>query len=231
MNQKTKYFFLIKYLFIFVILISVISILIKIGNIYNYLNINIFDAIETVLRTINILSIISLCSIIFYFIYQLGTYFTSSLYKAYEVNVFEAIYHGFMDIHLVYEEIHSLTGITDIKVYFKEGVIIFSKKGKHYSIMFLDLFGNVDGREDSEFWFVNRRLRKKFGREQYTKRIKFPNPILVNSGYVEDLYAETDKIYHNYVAISGFYKLQCKSKKIISPFEIRSIVEDITAKD
>jgi len=223
MNKKSKYYFIISRLLIIFISTLVIGGLIRIATIYQYLEPNLFSSIIIIFRVFNSLLIIALIFGGIYLIYQLYAYFSSAFYRDYKVNILEALQHGIVDMHFVYDKAKILFDGRTIKVDFANNIITVSKKNKHYSFLFIDLFGVIEGKENSDNWFSVRRPQKKYGKTSYAVSIRFQNPILVSQKYAEELKKGSGNDYSDFVVISGFYKMECQSKKIIPIYEINSI--------
>jgi len=206
-------------------LILVIGALIQIADIYQYVETYSFSIIKIILRVVNTILIIALCFGGTYLIYQVYSYRSSTFYRDYKIGTIEALSHGIMDMHLVYDKVRVLADSKTISVDFTNNIITFTRKFKHYSIIFADLFGKIDGKEGSDYWFSQRKPQKKYGRLVYAINIRFSNPIMFNQKYVVELTKETGKEYIDYVVLTGFYQLEFTNKKIISPYEIVSKVD------
>jgi len=224
-NKKSKYYFLITRLILVFIITLIIGALLKIIAIYQYIEPNIFSAITIIFHVINAILIISICLGVVYLVYQSYCYLSSAFYRDYKINIFEALLHGILDMYLVYDKVKNLSDSKTIKVDFTNNIITFSKKNKHFSILFMDLFGRIDGKDSNDYWFSLSKPQKKYGKTSYAKTIRFPNPILVNQKYAEELKKETGNEYKDYVVLTGFYHMEFTNKKIIPPYEIISLVE------
>lgn len=224
MNKKTKYYFIIKNTVLLFVLNLVLGAVIKIvGNFFDTSN----DIVSSVFILINIAKVLMVIAVIIgavYIVFLLFSYYSSTFYNDYRITSFEAMYHGFIDIHHVYDKVKLSGQAKDIQVDFKRSIVYFSTNTKRYSLIFLDLFGKVEGRIDSEFWAVLSKPKKEYGKKKYTKKERFPNPYRINANFVENLEAKTDAKYNNFVVISGFYNIKNKSDAIISPFEIVDIL-------
>ena len=225
MNKKTKYYYIITRVVTMFIITLIIGALLKIAAIYQYLEPDIFSVLTIILHVINTILIIAICCGGVYLMYQIIRYTSSIFYKDYRIGLVEALSSGIMDMHLVYDKIKDTADSKSIKIDFTNNIILFSKKNKHFSILFIDLFGKIDGKEDNDYWYALRKPRKKYGRMTYVNTIRFFNPIVVNHKYVENLKKETEIEYKDFVAITGFYHLEFTHKKIISPYEIISIAD------
>lgn len=225
MNKKTKYYYLITRLILLFISTLIIGAILKIADIYQYIEPNIFSTIEIILHVINTIIIVAVCFGGIYLVYQVYSYRSSAFYRDYRINLVEALSHGIMDMHLVYDKVKTLADSKTTTVDFTNNIITFTRKSQHFSIIFADLFGKIDGKESSEYWFYQRKPHKKYGRVVYAVNIRFSNPILFNQKYVAELTKETGKEYKDYVVLTGFYHLEFTNKKIISPYEIVSKVE------
>ncbi|XMB73036.1 hypothetical protein RJI07_03770 [Mycoplasmatota bacterium WC30] len=224
MNRSSKYYFIMKNMVVGFIIVLIISVIIKISNIYSNLNEDFFQSIIIILKTSNTLLIISLCLASIFIIIQTIAYLNSGFYKIYKINIFEAFYKGILDLYLIHDKIKQFTNSKDIQIDFQNNILYFSDKDKYYSIIFMDIFGQIEGTLDSDFWSVGRRARKQFGRKIYTRQIRFENPFRVNNEFIKKQKLKTGKKFESYVIISGYYKTRKNIKNIISPYEIISIV-------
>lgn len=223
MNKKSKYYFLITRLVFTFILVLIIGALLKIISIYQYIEPNIFSVFSIILTVVNTILIIALCLGGIYLVIQSFSYLSSAFYKEYQINIVEALSQGILDMYLIYDKILNLADSKSIKIDFSHQIITFSRKNNYFSILFVDLFGKIDGKEGNDYWFSLRKPQKKYGRMTYAVTIRFFNPILVNQKYVAELKKETGNEYKDYVVLTGFYHLDFTHKKLISPYEIASI--------
>ena len=225
MNKKSKYYFIITRLILSFTLSLCIGALLKIADIYQYIEPNLFSVFAIIMHVFNTLLIIAVCIIGLYLIYQIFSYFSSAFYRDYKINILEAFVHGTVDMYVIYDKIVSLADSKTIKIDFSNNIITFARKGKYFSILFADLFGKIDGKEGNDYWYSLKKPQKKYGRIVYANTIRFFNPILVNQKYVAELKKETDHEYQDYVVLTGFYQLDFTHRKLISPYEILSIID------
>ena len=220
MNKQTKYYFLIKYTFLFLLINIALGFLQRTFESLNLIMVEVMNPIYDLIGVTKVLLVIAVILGAGYLVYLIGTYYASSFYSDYRISAFEAIYHGFIDIHHVYSRVKSSSKSKDIRIDFKKSTVYFSTMLNHYSLRFLDLFGKIDGRETSEFWSKLSSPKKQYGQRVYTRVEKFPNPYRANQYYIEDLKSKTGNDYQNYVVISGFYKMKDKPEHVIAPYEI-----------
>jgi len=225
MNTKTKNYFIIKN----TILLFVINLILGatsriIDNVLDADN-GIVSSIQVLINVSKVLLVILVVAGTLYILFLLFNYYSSKFYNDYRISAFEGLYHGFIDIYQIYDKIKSSQKSDDIQIDFKRSIIYFSTKTKRYSLIFLDLFGKIEGRIDSEFWAVLSKPKKEYGRKNYTKKDRFPNPYRTNANFIETLKLQNSKNYSNFVVISGFYNMKNKSDNIISPFEIVDILK------
>jgi hypothetical protein len=220
MNKKTNYYALLKYTllaFIWNLLLGQANqVLLR----FRDVQVDVFDIIISLISVVKVLLVIIVilgCLITVYFIFN---YYSSQFYQDYRIGITEAFYNGFIDIYQVYDKVKASSTVTEYKVDFKRQIIYFSTKKQHYSVIFQDLFGRIQGKINSEFWGVLSKPKKEYGKKQYTKIDKFPNPYRTNQEFIEQLKLKTGKTYQNYIAIAGFYKIDEKSKQIIAPYEM-----------
>jgi len=225
MNKKTKYYFIIKN----TILLFILNILL--GTISRIMNDSLdaddvyVSSIQTIISSVKVLLIITVILGSVYILFLLYNYYISRFYSDYKISAFEGIYHGFLDFYHIYDKVKNSSRVDGIQVDFKRSIISFSVGNKNYSLIFLDLFGKIEGKIDSEFWAVLSKPKKEYGRKTYTRKERFGNPYRVNANYIENLALKTNKEYLNYVVISGFYNIKNKDSKIIAPFEIIDILK------
>lgn len=225
MNKKSKYYFILsKFILVFIITFIIVA-LIRVAVIYQYIDSNLFSAIITVLRVINTVLIIALIVVALYLLVQTYNYRSSMFYQDYRIKTVEAMFHGILDMYVVYDKVKKIADAKSIKVDFSSNIVTFSKKGKYYSILFDDLFGKIDGKEGSDYWYSLSKPQKKYGRTVYANSIRFANPILVNQKFAAELKKETGNEYKDYVVLTGFYQLEFSDKKLISSYEILSLVD------
>lgn len=224
MNKKTKYFFLIKSMIITIFLIILMSTIIKIFNIYRYILPVLFDTLIVISKVVNTLSIISLILVIVYLIYLITLYLKSKFYQYTRINVFEAIYYGIIDIHVVYDQLIKLNDIKELNVDMRQSMLTFNKNKKQYCIKFLEIFGKINNKIENEMWVALSKPKKEFGRTYYQKKIKFPNPIREINEYIEYHKKENGKNIIGYVVLNGFFKSSETSEQILAPYEILSVI-------
>ncbi len=226
MNKKTKYYFLIKNILLFFILNLGLGFVNRVLDSYSSVSPDVIELVISFIGIIKVLLVIALVAGTIYLVYLIILYLNSSFYSEYHVSVFEAIYHGFMDVYQIYDMIKRSSKVKELNMEFKDSTIYFSTMNNDYSVIFIDLFGKVEGRIDSEFWAKVSKPQKKYNQKVYTKREKFPNPFKVNQEFISELNSKTNKKYKNYVVISGFYNMDNKSKKIIAPYELIDLINE-----
>jgi len=225
MNTYSKYTALLKMVIKIIISLIIIGVLNKIITLFYAEAPDLFETIKIIFGGVKTVLIITLIVILVYLTSQIVRYLSSSFYLIYKVNVFEALYYGLMDIHLVYDQVNLSVRDSDISTDLKNRIITFDKHGKSYALYFLDLMGFVNGNPSWAEWSIRGSKRRQDGRIVYTSNAKFPNPINALNKYVNTLKATTGKEYIGYVVITGFYKLGFSSKQIILPYEIPSITK------
>lgn len=226
MNKKTKYFIISKVLLVSIILIIAMSILQNMSMLYrDYLPI-LFDTLIIIFNAVNTVSIIGLIIGLIYFSYQIYRYVDSSFYKIYKINVFEAIYHGFLDIHIMYDQIRRLADVKELTVDMKKSMLFFSINHKYFCLKFVELFGNINNNIENEMWVSLKQPKKEFGRVNYQKKIKFSNPVRQVNQFIEEELEISGKQYCGYVVLNGIYKLKQTDDQIISSYEIVSTIRE-----
>ena len=225
MNTRTKYYFIVKNVLLFFVLNLVIGFITR--TISRYVSDkDILDTVKDLLNVCRGLFITAMIIGLMYLAYLIYLYYVSAFFKKYKINIFEAMYYGFADIHLVYEKVSSSTLVTEYIVDFKRSIITFSTKQNHYSVIFADLFGKIEGKVDSEYWYQLSRPTKEYNKKSYKKRLKFKNPYRINANYIYELKQKTGMQYKNYVVTSGFYRLTQTSDNIIAAHEIVDLFKD-----
>ncbi|MBN2540523.1 MAG: hypothetical protein JXB08_03255 [Bacilli bacterium] len=225
MNTRSKYAFLLKGIVIWFVITLFLGALNRILLLYRDVDPNIFDSIMIVVRVFKTILILAMIGALLYIIVQSIAYFQSRFYLVYKVNVFEALFNGILDIHNVYDRINQLPDIKDIEIDFHRQTISASRKDKNYCFLYMDLFGKIEGKENSDYWTIQGRKTRKYGRKTYKKLERFENPIIQCRKYAEDLSLKNQKEYIPFVILSGYHKLGFHSKKILMPYEIISISE------
>lgn len=225
MNTKTKYYFLIKNSIVLFIVNIVIGLVKDFFSTFDLLPQEVVDFIIGLIGLTRTLIVLAIIAMICYLLYQIYRYFISVFYQTYHISVIEALYHGFVDIHLVYDKIIKSKHITSSQVDFKRSTIYFTVGENHYSVKFLELFGLIEGKLDSEFWAKVSKPKKEYSRKVYTKRMKFPNPYVQNRDFCENLELKGNNEYKNIVVLSGFYKMDLVSDAIIAPYEILDYIK------
>lgn len=224
MNTRTKYYFIMKSTFI----VFMINIILGFGlrtlekfsidNVYVAIGVDIIK----IARGFILVYIIFAILLLSYFIIL---YLTTPFYKAYKINPVEAIYYGVMDMHVIYTNLLNTREIKELDIDFKKQIIYFSTKDKHFSVIYQDLFGVYNGKEDSEYWSKLSKRKKEYGRSTYTKRVNFPNPYRVNQTFAKKLKEIKEVDYQTYTVLSGLYKMQYKSDSILAPYEVADILD------
>ncbi|AIO19683.1 hypothetical protein KQ51_01809 [Candidatus Izimaplasma bacterium HR1] len=220
MNKQTKYYFILKYTILALVINIVLGFLKRTFISLNLIVDNIMNPIYDIIGIVNVLLVIAIILGTLYLIYLIAMYYASSFYNDYHINPFEAIYHGFIDIHHLYARVKSSVKVKNMQVDFKRSTIYFSTRDNHYCLKYIDLFGKIRGKETSEFWASLSRPRTQYSQKTYTRVVKFPNPYRANQNYIEDLKSRTTNDYKNFVVISGFYNMKEKAESIIAPYEI-----------
>lgn len=225
MNNQTKYFFIIKYTFIFLILNLALGFLDRtLQSYFSYMSIS-FDPLFDLIGVLKVVLVIVIVVASIYLVYSIIMYFGSKFYTDYRISVFEAIYHGFIDIHQVYDKIHMSRKAKNIQIDFKRSTIYFNTETQYYCVKYLDLFGTIEGKIDSEFWASVSKPKKQYSQKVYMKKVKFENPYRSNQEYVRELRMKTNVEYHNYVVISGFYNMKFKNQHILAPYEVLDFIK------
>ncbi len=222
MKSKSKYAFLMKNTVVWFIIILFIGAVTRILGIYHEYATDIIDAIVILLRVIKAILIIGLIGMILYLVIQSVAYFQSKFYRIYRVNIFEALYHGVLDIHVVYDRVSRLDKVTDINMEIQRQVVTFRVNGKNYCVLYQDLYGKINGKESSDYWTLLGRKTKKYGRTNNRILGRVANPIVQCKRYAQELSDKTGLVYEPYVVLSGFYKIDFSSERIIMAFEISS---------
>lgn len=225
MDKKTKYYVMTRIIVVSVILIILLSLFNKLFALYRYLLPILFDTLTTIFKAGNIISIILLILTVGYLIYQIYLYTKSRFYQDFKISVFEAIYHGFIEIHLIYDQLVWAKDMSDLNVDMKQSIITFRIKHKHYCLKYLELFGVVNNKMDNEMWGILSKPKKEFGRKRYTKKLKFPNPARQLNEFIDEQKGEEEKEIIGYVVLNGFFKTEHNNDQIIAPYEVLSILE------
>ncbi|MGD9909863.1 MAG: hypothetical protein AB7U79_04560 [Candidatus Izemoplasmatales bacterium] len=226
MNSYSKYTSLLKTLVQIIVALIIIGVLNKIISLYYSEAPDIFETVRIIFGGIKTVLIMLLIVLLVFLSSQIARYFNSVFYRIYRVNIFEALYHGIMDIHIVYDQVQQ-GGVkdTDITVNLQTRMIVFDKHGKSYALYFADIMGIVSGNPSWDEWSIRGAKFKQDGRVNYKTKAKFPNPINALNKNIASLKTETGKEYNGYVVMTGFYKLGFSSPKIILPYEIPSVTK------
>lgn len=227
MNTRTNYFAAIKYTIIAFVVNLLLGQLTQILSRFRSLQVDIFDSVISIIDVTKVLLVIAVVLGSIYIVFLIFTYFSSVFYQDFKIGIFEAMYNGFADIYTVYDKVKKSSNVKEHKVDFKRQIVYFTtQKGNHYSLIFQDLFGRVQGKLDSEFWATLSKPKKEYGRKKYTKATKFPNPYRVNQDFINELEQKTGNKYNNVVIISGFNKLDETSEIVMAPYEIIDILNN-----
>ena len=168
MNKQTKYYFLIKATILSFIINLVLGFVKRtLQNLYISSS-SILNPVIDLIGVINVLLIIVMILGALYLLILIISYYGSKFYTDYKISVFEGIYHGFIDIHHVYDKLKSSSKVKDIQVDFKRSTIYFDGYEKNYCLKYLDLFGKIEGKLDSEFWASVSKPKKKYNQKVYT---------------------------------------------------------------
>lgn len=225
MNKKTKYYFLIKNTFLCFVINLILGFISRTLQSWNLFNVNIMNPIYDLIAVIKVILVIATVLGVVYLLFLIFVYYSSRFYRDYRINAFEAMYHGFMDIFQVYDKILLSNKALQLQIDFKRSTIYFETKDGYYCIKYLDLFGKIEGKIDSEFWASVSKPKTRYNQKVYTKKVKFPNPYRANNDFISLLKEKTDNIYQNYVVISGFYNIKDKDNHILSPYEILDFIK------
>lgn len=224
MNTKTKYYFIIKSSIVLFVVNILLGLVKDFLSTFELLPRDIVTFIVGLIGLTKTLIVIGVILLICYLLYHIYRYYISTFYQSFHISVIEALYYGFIDIHVVYDQIVQSKDIKSTKLDFKRSTIYFTTNKGHYSVKFLDLFGVIEGKIDSEYWVKVSRPKKEYNRKVYMKRLKFPNPYVQNRNFCEDLEVKLNHKYENIVVISGFYKMNLVSDNVIAPCEILDYV-------
>lgn len=225
MNKQTKYYFLIKYTllsFVFNLVLGFVSRTLQSWDLFND---SIMNPVYDLIGVVKVLLIIATVVGTIYLAFLVFTYYVSKFYRDYKINAFEAVYHGFADIFHVYDRLYDSPKTENIQVDFKRSTIYFNTSEEYYCIKFIDLFGKIEGKLDSEFWASVSRPKTKYNQKVYTKKIKFRNPFRSNQNYIDTLKSKTSKEYQNFLVIAGFYNMKDKDDHILAPYEVLDFIK------
>ena len=185
----------------------------------------LFYSLIFISKVLNTVSIIVLILILIYFIYQIILYTQSRFYKYMQINIFEAIYNGFLDFHVAYDSIDRISDVKDLNLDLQKRIITFSRKDKYYCILFQEMFGKIDAKSTNEMWVQLSKPGKSFGKKYFQKKLKFSNPIRTLDEYIDELNLRTSKKYTGFLVLTGFYRMDFTDDKIIAPYEISSVIK------
>lgn len=225
MNKQTKYYYLLKYTFLCLIVNLLLGFVNRTLQSLNFLSDSIAIPLFDLIGVVKVLLVIAVVLGGVTLLYLIFNYYSSRFYRDYHINAFEGIYHGFLDIYQVYDKLHSSSKASNIQVDFKRSTVFFDTVEGHYCYNFIDLFGKIEGKQDSEFWSSVSKPKTRYNQKVYTKKVRFPNPYRVNQEYIQTLKSKTSKQYQNFVVISGFYNMKNKSDFILAPYEILDFIK------
>ncbi len=225
MNKQTKYYVLIKYTILSLVLTILLGYVSRTLQSWDLFHPDIINPIYDLIGVLKVLLVIATILGAITLLYLMYNYYTSKFYRDYQLNALEGIYHGFIDIYQVYDKLHNSGKAQNIQVDFKKSTIYFDTQNGYYCFNFIDLFGRIEGKQDSEFWEAVSKPKTRYNQKVYTKRVKFLNPYKANQEYVKLLQSKTSKPYQNYVVISGFYNMKYKPEHILAPYEILDFIK------
>ena len=139
MNKLTKYYFLIRMTIISFVLHILLGIANNVLDKFRYVFPDLFDVLMDLISGAKVILVILIIVGILALVVFIYKYSVSKFYSNYQIGVIEAIYHGFADIHGLYDRLIQSGKVIDLQVDLKRSTIYFMLKDQYYSILYIDL--------------------------------------------------------------------------------------------
>ncbi len=204
-----------------IVLVSTIVLtgIIQIMNLYAGISPFLFVTVIIILKVFKGLMIAYLVAATIYIFIKAVDYLNSTFYHEYHIGFFDAFLKGHIAMYPAYRFIMN-KDVKNVTVDLKNNIITFRSKYKNYSVICIDLFGLIDGKEDAEVWIKKGKGKKEFGRVTYPKKTKFKNPFRTNQEYIRKLQESKTDEFVAYVCLTGLHKLNFESRWILTPYEL-----------
>jgi len=223
MDKTSRFYVVISWSIKLLVLYVLLSIILRIADIYLSQFNDVTEIIHIVLRYVRTFIIIGFVGGILYLGYASYMYLTSKFYIVTKIPVLKAMYFGYFDLAYAFDRLK--TNQNEVEIDPTHKALIVHTETAHYIVLVREYFGKIQGTEKNNSWMIVKGKKKEYGRTDFRTKIPIENPLFELRDLKIQLEKKTQETYSGYIAITGFSKLPFVSDAFLNIFQVEGLME------